>query len=168
MEGRATDAQPRMDTYRRYAPALIRKAERMLQNHDDALDVVHAVFVDLLQLTGTPVDLPYCYRAVTNRCLNLIRDRSARRRLLERQDAVLRGPVRTSCEERTISLDLLTKLTERLDRQCSEILVYRYVDDMTQEEIATLLGLSRKTIGHKLDRIHETVRAIVEGEGGAA
>jgi RNA polymerase sigma-70 factor, ECF subfamily len=156
-----------MDTYRRYAPALIRKAERMLQSHDDALDVVQGLFVDLLQQADTPIDLPYCYRAVTNRCLNLIRDRSARRRLLQRQDAVLRGPIRTSCEDRTISLDLLTKLSDRLDRQCAEILVYRYVDDMTQEEIATLLGLSRKTIGHKLERIHETVRAIVEGEGGA-
>jgi RNA polymerase sigma factor (sigma-70 family) len=157
-----------MDTYRRYAPALIRKAERMLQSHDDALDVVHAVFVDLLQQPDTPIDLPYCYRAVTNRCLNLIRDQSARRRLLGRQDVVLRGPVRISCEEQTIHLDLLTKLSERLDRQCAEILVYRFVDDMTQEEIATLLGLSRKTIGHKLERIRETVREILETDGGAA
>lgn len=156
-----------MDTYRRYAPALIRKAARMLQSHDDALDVVQGLFVDILQRTDSEIDLPYLYRAVTNRCLNMIRDESARRRLLARQDVVLRGPVRTTCEARAIDLDLLTKLSARLDEQCSEILVYRYVDDMTQEEIATLLGLSRKTIGHKLDRIHETLRELVAEPGGA-
>src|SRR4051812_16503063 len=144
-----------METYRRYAPALIRKAERMLQSHDDALDVVQTLFVELLQRDSSEVDLPYLYRAVTNRCLNLIRDTSARRHLLSRQDVVLRGPVRSTCEDRAIDLDLLTKLSARLDRQSAEILVYRYVDDMTQEEIASLLGLSRKTIGHRLDRIHE-------------
>ena len=37
------------------------------------------------------------------------------------------------------------------------MLAYRYLDDMTQEEIAELLGLSRKTIGKRLDRIREAV-----------
>lgn len=157
-----------MDTYQRYAPALIRKAERMLQSHDDALDVVHALFVELLSRDESEIDLPYLYRAVTNRCLNLIRDRSARRRLLASQDAVLRGPVRTTCEDRTIDLDLLTKLSARLDQQSAEILVYRYVDDMSQEEIASLLGLSRKTVGHRLERIHGFVRALIAEDGGAA
>ena len=81
---------------------------------------------------------------------------------------VLRGPIRSTCEDRAIDLDLLTKLAARLDRQNVEILVYRYVDDMSQEEIATLLGLSRKTIGHRLDRIHETVRQLVGDSGGGA
>jgi RNA polymerase sigma-70 factor (ECF subfamily) len=157
-----------METYRRYAPALIRKAERMLQSHDDALDVVHGVFVELLQRDSSEIDLPYLYRAVTNRCLNLIRDQSARRRLLARQDVVLRGPIRSTCEDRAIDLDLLTKLSARLDRQNVEILVYRYVDDMSQEEIASLLGLSRKTIGHRLERIHDTVRQLVDDKRGGA
>lgn len=157
-----------MDTYRRYAPALIRKAERMLQSKDDAQDVVQALFVELLARGETDFDLSYLYRAVTNRCLNLIRDESSRRRLLARQDVVLRGPVRSTCEERAIDLDLLTKLSERLDRQCAEIVVYRYVDDMTQEEIASLLRLSRKTIGHRLEQIHATVRALIEDAGGDA
>jgi RNA polymerase sigma factor (sigma-70 family) len=155
-----------METYRRYAPALIRKAERMLQSHDDALDVVQALFVELLQRGSTEIDLSYLYRAVTNRCLNLIRDQSARRRLLSRQDVLLRGPVRSTCEDRAIDLDLLTKLSARLDRQSVEILVYRFVDDMSQEEIASLLGLSRKTIGHRLDRISQTVRELADETGG--
>jgi len=44
-----------------------------------------------------------------------------------------------------------------LDEGDCEVLAYRYLDDMTQDEIAELLGLSRKTIGKRLDRIRDTV-----------
>ena len=36
---------------------------------------------------------------------------------------------------------------------------------MTQDEIATLLGLSRKTIGKRLDRIREAVRRLTRNPG---
>src|SRR6185295_18600089 len=135
-----------MESYARYGPALLRKAERVLQSREDARDVVQALFVDLLErgADADANDLAYLYRAVTNRCLNVIRDRNNRARLLARQDAVLRGPVRTSCEARTVDLDLLCKLTAELDDESCEILVYRFVDDMGLEEIAELTGKSRK------------------------
>ena len=152
-----------MDAYRRYAPALLRKAQRLLQNRDDAQDVVQALFLELLQETDTPTDLPYLYRALTNRCLNMLRDRTTHSRLLDRHDALLRGPVRTTCEDRAIDLDLLGKLVGVLDREGAEILVYRYVDDLSQEEIAELVGLSRKTVGQRLARIRESVVELTEG-----
>jgi RNA polymerase sigma-70 factor (ECF subfamily) len=155
-----------MEAYRRYAPALLRKAERMLQSRADAQDVVQALFVDLLQQTTPQSDLAYLYRAVTNRCLNMLRDQAVRSRLLSQHDVLLRGPVRTSCEARAIDLDLLAKLVLVLDREGAEILVYRYFDDMPQEEIAELLGLSRKTIGQRLARIRDAVNRLVDQEGG--
>ena len=48
-----------------------------------------------------------------------------------------------------------------------KVLAYRFVDDMTQDEIAALLGLSRKTIGHRLDRIRAVVARIAGPEGGS-
>jgi len=51
-------------------------------------------------------------------------------------------------------------LAERLDAGHLEVLVARFVDDMTQEEIALHLGLSRKTIGKRLDRIRDEVIAL--------
>jgi RNA polymerase sigma-70 factor (ECF subfamily) len=155
-----------MDAYRRYGPALLRKAERMLRSRDDAQDVVQAVFVELLQQASPNSEFSYLYRAVTNRCLNLLRDRTARARLLTHHDDVLRGPVRTSCESRAIDLDLLAKLAQQLDREAAEIVVYRFVDDMSQEEIAEFMGLSRKTIGLRLNRIRAAVAAL-SGEPGA-
>jgi len=45
------------------------------------------------------------------------------------------------------------------------VLTYRYFDDMTQDEIASLLGLSRKTIGKRLERVNEVVRRVADSGG---
>jgi RNA polymerase sigma-70 factor (ECF subfamily) len=152
--------------YERYRPALLRKAQRILQNHDDAHDVVQSLFLELLQREpDEPIDLAYLYRAITNRCLNLLRDRTTRSRLLQQHDPALRGPIRISCDDRTIGLDLLNALNERLGEELSELLVYRYFDEMSQEEIAELTRLSRKTIGKPLQTIRDVVQQLVD-EGG--
>ena len=151
-----------MDLYQRHGRALLRKAERILQSKDDAQDMVHALFVDLLQ-KGEEPDLPYLYRAITNRCLGFLRDESNRARLLEAHDVALHAPVRTRCDEHVIGMDMLLKLSAAVDERTLEIVCFRYLDDMTQEEIAVLLGLSRKTVGKKLD----DVRAIVASLAGA-
>jgi RNA polymerase sigma-70 factor (ECF subfamily) len=150
-----------MDLYQRHGRALLRKAERILRSTDDAQDMVHALFVDLLQ-KGEEPDLPYLYRAITNRCLGFLRDESNRARLLEAHDVALHAPARTRCDEHVIGTDMLLKLSAAVDERTLEIVCFRYLDDMTQEEIAVLLGLSRKTVGKKLD----DVRAIVASLAG--
>ncbi len=150
-----------MDAYQRHGRALLRKAERMLGNRADAQDLVQALFVDLLARGESP-DLPYLYRAITNRALTFVRDTQNRSRILESNDDALRGPVRTRCDDRVIGLDLLTKLTRTLDERAQEILIYRFFDDMTQDEIATLIGLSRKTVG----KIEADIRAAIAELGG--
>ncbi len=146
--------------YRAYGPALVRKAERILRSREDAVDVVHALFVDLIPRWSRDVDLPYLYRAVTNRCLNLLRDGKTRARLLEQQPPVPQARVRL--EDEVVGTKLIAQLTERLDQGHLEVLVCRFVDDMTQEEIADHLGLSRKTIGKRLERIRAEVLALRE------
>ena len=148
-----------MDLYQRHGRALLRKAERILQSKADAQDLVHALFVDLLQKNEEP-DLPYLYRAITNRCLGFMRDESNRARLLEAHDDALRGPVRTLCDEHVIGMDMLVKLAAAVDERTLEIVFYRYFDDMTQEEVATMLGISRKTVGKKLDDVRAVVASL--------
>jgi RNA polymerase sigma-70 factor (ECF subfamily) len=140
---------------------LIRKAERVLRNRDDAVDVVHALFVELVHRPPPTMDLPYLYRAVTNRCLNVVRDRATRERLLAREETALAGAC-ARCEEHVVGLQLLARLTDRLDRAHLEVLVCRFVDDMTQDEIAEHLGTSRKTVGKRLARIRDELIALGE------
>ena len=150
-----------LEAYRLYGPALLRKAERMLCSREDAGDVVQSLFVELVARGAERVELPLLYRAVTNRCLNMIRDRNKRERLLARQEPALRGAARVRCDDAVIGVDLLCKLSARLDGKHMEVLVCRYVDDMGVEEIAALVGQSRKTIGKRLARIRDEVAALV-------
>lgn len=145
-----------MDAYPRYGPALVRKAERLLGRRADAEDVVHGLFVELLTRGETGPTLPYLYRAVTHRCFNMLRDARSRLRLLDAHGEVL-VPVRSTLEGRTVDRDMLVKLLDRLDDKTVEVLVYRYVDDMTQEEVAEVAGISRKTVQKRLDRARDAV-----------
>ena len=156
-----------MEAYERYGRALIRRAIRLVGNADDARDLVQGLFVDLYQRDDAPLDLPYLYRAVTNRCLTFLRDESNRARLLERNVMALTPAGRTRCDDRVIGIDLLAKLVRELDDAETEVLTYHYLDDMTQDEIATLLGLSRKTIGKRLERVRQIVRRVAEADAAS-
>jgi RNA polymerase sigma-70 factor (ECF subfamily) len=154
--------------YRTWGPVLVRKAERILRSREDAVDVVHALFVELLPRwaaagDGRGVDLPYLSRAVTNRCLNAVRDRATRARLLAREPAAAAPLGRVRLDDEVVGLALIAALTERLDDDHLEVLVCRFVDDMTQDEIAAHLGRSRKTIGKRLDRIRAEVSELRDG-----
>ncbi len=154
---RSPDAQA---AYRSWGPALVRKAERILRSREDAVDVVHALFVDLIPRWNSEMDLPYLYRAVTNRCLNVVRDRGNRARLLEREHTSAAPVGRVKLEDQIVGFGLIAALVDKLDEGHMQVLVARFVDDMTQEEIADHLNLSRKTIGKRLDRIRDEVIAL--------
>lgn len=152
--------------YQRYGPALVRKAERVLRNRDDAVDVVQALFTELIgrpRETQSAMDLPYLYRAVTNRSLNVLRDARGRARLLEREQVQLAPRSRLADSTRVLGLELLTRLCDRLDEAHREVLVARYLDELTQDEIAELIGVSRKTVGKRLARVEEAA-ALVAAE----
>jgi RNA polymerase sigma-70 factor (ECF subfamily) len=156
----ASDHLDPQAAYRAHGPALVRKAERILRSREDAIDVVHALFADLIPKWSRDVDLPYLYRAITNRCLNVVRDRGTRARLLEREQTVAAPVGRVKLEDQIVGVGLIAALADRLDEGHMEVLVARFVDDMTQEEIAEHLKLSRKTIGKRLDRIRDEVIAL--------
>lgn len=149
-----------MEAYQRHGRALLRKAERMLQSRADAQDLVQGLFLDLLRRGEKDPDLPFLYRALNNRCLSFLRDEKNRARLLAEHDDALRGPVRTREGDRVIDMDLLLKLTRMLDEPTLEVLACRFFDDMTQEETASFLGVSRKTVQNRLDVIKEAVEKL--------
>lgn len=135
----------------------------MLKDRAEAEDVVQAVFVDLIGRRKTDVELAYLYRAATTRCLNRIRDRSRRLRLLQQHGDDMLRPPSPRLESQVLSGDLLAKLVASLDDRSSEILIYHHLDGMTQEEVAEMMGLSRRTIGTRLSQIRTTIAALEEG-----
>ena len=138
----------------------------MLGNRDDAEDIVQGLFTDLLKKKKYDESLPYLYRAATNRCLNLIRNRKKRRTLLEQNAMPPAVSGRTLLEDQVVGLELLGRLVQKLDKKSAEILVYKYVDDLSQEEIAEMMRLSRRTVGKKLNRISEQALKLIAEEKG--
>ena len=145
--------QPTLDElYRLHAPAAFRRARRMLGDEADALEVVHDVFVSLLQdpmqYGGKSSFATFLYRAVTNACLNRIRNRRTRERL----DASHPPPTAAAPLDAEQQLVLHSVLRELPD-DVAQVAIYYYMDALTQDEIAQIIGCSRRQVGKILDRL---------------
>lgn len=132
------------ELYRRYGSLVYRRALRMLGDGQAARDACHEVFLRLLRSQpefeqASPVT--WLYKVTTNYCLNLIRDERRRRKLLEVHAVqALEGQVPWS----------LSTLLLGIPEELQEIAVYYFVDEMSQEEIAGILGISQRTVSNRL------------------
>jgi RNA polymerase sigma factor (sigma-70 family) len=142
----------------------LRKARRLLRNEDDARDAVQTLFLHLLQEPEPTLELPFLYRTLTHRCLNLLRDDKNRARLLERESPSLRGSSRIAPDAQVLGLDVLCKLSVVVEEAVMETLVYRFFDEMGLEEIADVMGVSRKTVQNRLARAAEALAALDDAE----
>jgi len=110
--------------------------------------VVHAG-----EFRGEASPLTWLYRISTNLCLNRLRDRKQHLPIELFESAL---PERSQTPEaRAVSRQAAVALLGDLDARTQAMIVYRYLDGMTQDEIAELTGWSRKTLGKKLRRFEE-------------
>lgn len=141
--------------YREQAPAVLRRARQILRDEDDARDALHEIFVSLAgdgrfeERGGTTA---WFYVRTTNYCLNRIRDGKNRARL-RAAHAPPAAAAPPGGETAAIARDVLARLPAEL----AEVAVYYYVDEMTHDEIATVLGCSRRHVGHLVERVHQHV-----------
>jgi len=138
--------------YREHGHVVLRRARELLQSEAEATDAVQDVFLSLLQrpeqLDGVARITAWLYRATTHYCLNKLRDRRGRLRIL--------GGLRpaSSVASRSEMLAQVRSLLERLPEPLGEVAVYHHVDGMTYDEIAAMLGCSRRKVGYLIAEIH--------------
>lgn len=141
------------ELYRKHAPAAFRRAQRLLGNASDSDDVVHDVFLALFeryeQFRGGSSVSTYLYSAVTHACLNRLRNRRTREGLLRSTIEIAPRDARANAELAVIAQDLLERLPEPL----AEVAVYHYLDELSQREIAEVLGCSHTHVAHLLERL---------------
>ncbi len=107
------------------------------------------------------VVLAWIYRVATNHCLNLLR--SARRRRedsLEIQPAAVAAVSSPGLEpQRLVAQQVLAQFDETTQAVAVGVLV----DGMEHEEIARVLGISRRTVSRRLDRFLTSARDLLGG-----
>ncbi len=146
--------------YRRYGPLIYRRCLRFLWNEDDARDGMQEVFVQMLaelhRIQDPDKALHWLYRVSTNYCL---------KRLRRHPLIVLRPPaelpeieVESRIERVLVAREQLTRVLARESERDQAIFALAFVDDMSQEEVAAVMDLSRRTVGKVLRRLKRTFR----------
>jgi RNA polymerase sigma-70 factor (ECF subfamily) len=135
--------------YSGYRGKVLKRARQLLWNEQAAEDATQEVFLRLLasdeRALVHPEPLAWLYRVTTNLCLNRLRDEKRRAMLIARNPRTERQPENTA-EVRAVVVDILRRVPSELQ----EIAIYYHADGMTCDEIATLVGVSRRTIGNRL------------------
>ena len=143
------------ELYRTHGHLVYRRARELLRSTTDATDAVQDIFLSIVhrprQLDGVQRITAWLYRATTHYCLNKLRDRRGRLRLLGALRPVSSVPPRSELFAQVRSL------LDRLPEPLAEVAVYHHLDGMTYDEIAELLGCSRRQVGYYLGRLHALV-----------
>lgn len=147
--------------YERNGRTIVGRARTLLADIDAAKDVMQEVVVMVVTKETHVLELPqpgpWLYRVTTNMCLNRLRDERRRKELIgiHGEERLHPGDV----EKRAIVLDLL----QRVPAELQEVAVYHYVDEMSHDEIAELMGISRRTVGNRLAAFKKRVTLLRAG-----
>ena len=145
------------DAYVKYAPLVYRRSLAILADPDEALDAVQDVFLRLNDrmesFRGESTLVTWLYRVATNHCLNRLRARKTRwkaaQTLRQESEASGQDPLDRRIERR----DLLARLLEQFDTRKVQMVFYRYFDEMTQVEIARVMGISERAVRKALRKV---------------
>lgn len=150
---------PIEELYRRHGAMVLRRARRILGEEEAARDAMQEVFVKVMRdresFRGEASPVTWLYKVTTNLCLNKIRDASRQRALLAENAPAREVSGGVAPEDRAAVATLIASLPDEL----REIAVYYYVDEMNQDEIAEIAGVSRRTVGNRLEEFRMAARA---------
>lgn len=143
-----------------YSPMVMRRARRLMGSQADADEAVQEVFLRAMQhpeILQDELDLVgWFYRVTTNHCLNRIRDAKRQRELLNER---VRPLLREQDESEPDGLWTLRALLANADEQQARCAAYIYIDELTYDQVASLMGISRRTVGNLMERFKTWARA---------
>ena len=147
--------------FRQHYAAMYRLARTILYDADESKDVVSEVFVRLLHSTpSVQADKMegYLMMAVRNRCLDVLGHKSVREQVEKLFSQELRQHfiiVRNEDER----LDRLMQYIEReLPPMSQRILRLRFLREMTYEEVAQEVGVSKVTVYNHLSQSIQRIK----------
>ena len=148
--GRVVAAEPIAQLYRRYGPNIFSRCRRLLKDDAAAEDATQEVFLRALSGIRTAASdeaaLFWIYRVSTNHCLNLLRERSNRMAPEPESPEPLTEHPEGALLDRDLAIRLLTRVPDKVR---APALLY-FVDGFDQQQIAEILGISRRTVTTRL------------------
>jgi RNA polymerase sigma-70 factor (ECF subfamily) len=148
------------DLYRRYAPALHRRCASIVKSPEEARDLVQETFARYLSARSSFTDraAPFTvlYRIATNASIDRLRRRKTATE--EELDPETRAGNLGNEPRRVDNLHDLALLTRGLSEEELTVAVLHHLDGYTQDQIATSLDISRKTVGKVLAKFEDHVK----------
>ncbi|MDP3234215.1 MAG: sigma-70 family RNA polymerase sigma factor [Myxococcales bacterium] len=160
------------ELYSTYGGAVFQRCRYLLKDSSAAEDAMQDVFARAMSnetsFRGEASPLTWLLKISTNHCLNVLREKRAawhdQYESMERVKGEAHGGP-GSMEAR----DLVRRSLKAFDPETQLAVIHYWVDDLTLEEVAGLLGRSVPTIRKRLNAFTEaTGQAMREGDGGVA
>jgi RNA polymerase sigma-70 factor (ECF subfamily) len=153
---RTMTAHPIEELYRRHASSLRAHCAGLLGNAAQGRDAVQDTFERVMraharELFDEQRAVPYLYRTATNVCLDILRHQTVWRRVSPEfcERAVRAERVEPRHAERSFARELFA----RLGPLTVTVGVMHLVEGMNQQEIASEVGLSRRSIFNHLKKL---------------
>jgi RNA polymerase sigma factor (sigma-70 family) len=145
--------------YRTHGPMVLRRARTLLGSDSEAQDLLQEVFASLVarpeQFRAQSRLSTFLYAVTTHACLKRMHQRKNRARLVE----LFVKPGAIADEAGTPpsgdTLVLVRALIERAPPDEAEAVAYAWVDGMTLDEVAEVMGCSRRHVADLLSRFRE-------------
>jgi RNA polymerase sigma-70 factor, ECF subfamily len=153
-KGAAEGHAPLRELYQRYGGSVFGRCQYLLRDRTKAEDAMQDVFAKALQHYGgfraEASPLTWLMKIATHHCLNVLRaERAGWRDRFERDE---RARNDSADGPRALEMrDLVTKMLSRFDLETQAAAIHYHVDEMTLEEVATLLGRSVPTVRKRLE-----------------
>jgi RNA polymerase sigma-70 factor (ECF subfamily) len=143
--------------YRTYGGRVYARCLALLKNPEEAKDAVQEVFIKAHKgqdaFRGEASPLTWLTRIATNHCLNVLRAKRAPWHERYRAEVEVQGEAFDGgfsfTEHKELLRLCLAKVNER-DPQLAELATYAFVDDMRQQDICAVVGLSAPTVRKRL------------------
>jgi RNA polymerase sigma-70 factor (ECF subfamily) len=165
------DERELTQVHRQYRQQVLRRCRRILRDEQAAEDVTQIVFIKLWRYGASfrlaESKLGWLYRVAERCCFDELRRLSPHADGASATDELAPAHATDSVEDR----DLARTLLGRFDDRVKQVVVMRYCEEMSHEEIAEESNWSRQTVFKKLVLVRQragALRASLCGERDSA
>ena len=147
--------------FKTHYAAMYRLAVSLLYDADEARDVVSDVFASLLDVGMTIRSdhaRGFLLTCVRNSCINVSRHKQMRERFIKLYSTGSEPQV-TGPDDSMMLAELRDYIDNQLPPLSRRIFTLRYLQDMTCQQVADAVGVSRVTVHHHLSQSLEKINA---------